>query len=188
MSSEGRFLKLLTALINERRAYFRENFDRSPACGDLISDRWEKARALGFGAGSSVYDNVLILGDVTVGENTWIGPGTVLDGSGGPLKIGSGCSISAGVQIYTHHSVKRTVTGGRAPLETGPVTIADNVYVGPGSIISKGVTIGRQSVIGAQSFVRSSFDDRSFVCGSPARLAGRVIVDPEGADCRIEPV
>ena len=33
------------------------------------------------------YDSVLVIGDVQVGKNTWIGPFVVLDGSGG-LEIG----------------------------------------------------------------------------------------------------
>ena len=39
----------------------------------------------------------------TVGEGTWIGAFTVIDGSGG-LTIGKGCDISSGVHIYTHSS------------------------------------------------------------------------------------
>ena len=56
--------------------------------GELVNDRWEKANFLGFGKGTSVYDSSVIIGDVVVGENTWIGPNTILDGSG-KLTIGS---------------------------------------------------------------------------------------------------
>ena len=59
-----------------------------------------------------MYDNVLVLGDVIVGRNTWIGPGCILDGSGGGLEIGDWCSISAGVQIYTHNTVNRSISLG----------------------------------------------------------------------------
>lgn len=45
-----------------------------------------------------MYNNVLVLGRVKVGRNTWIGPGCILDGSGGDLQIGDWCSISAGVR------------------------------------------------------------------------------------------
>ena len=50
---------------------------------------------------------------VTVGAGTWIGPNTLLDGTGG-LSIGASCSISAGVQIYTHDSVMWALSGGTA--------------------------------------------------------------------------
>lgn len=74
-------------------------FHRTLPLGDYVVDRWEKARSLGFGEGTSIYDSSLVLGDVRVGARTWIGPFTVLDGSGG-LEIGDTCSVSAGVQIY----------------------------------------------------------------------------------------
>lgn len=40
-----------------------------------------------------MHNNVLVLGRVKVGRNTWIGPGCILDGSGGDLQIGDWCSI-----------------------------------------------------------------------------------------------
>jgi len=81
------------------------NHNRSLSLGDYINDRWERAKKEGFGEGTSVYDNVLILGDVKVGKHCWIGPNVVLDGSGG-LEIGDYVHVSAGTQIYTHHTVK----------------------------------------------------------------------------------
>ena len=77
--------------------------------GDYVSDRWEKARFLGFGENSSIYDSSLVFGDVQVGKNVWVGPYTVLDGSGGRLSIGDDCHICAGSQIYTHDTVDRVL-------------------------------------------------------------------------------
>ena len=51
-----------------------------------------------------------MIGSPEVGEGTWIGAFTVIDGSGG-LKIGRGCDISCGAQIYTHSSARRCVSG-----------------------------------------------------------------------------
>src|SRR5687768_11497360 len=90
--------------------------------GDYVSDRWERARKMCFGEGASIYDSSLVMGDVSVGAHTWIGPFTVLDGSGG-LEIGEYCSISAGVQIYSHDSVQWALSGGKAPYEKAPVKI-----------------------------------------------------------------
>ena len=99
-------------LLSSLRAVHRDLDDkistqwrRSLPWGDLLGDRWERARRLGFGEGVSIYDTSYVFGDVKVGHHTWIGPFTMLDGSGG-LMIGSYCSISTGVQIYTHETLE----------------------------------------------------------------------------------
>ncbi|MEO5360100.1 MAG: acyltransferase [Nitrospirota bacterium] len=137
--------------------------------GDYIVDRWERAKAMGFGEGTSVYDSCLVLGDVKVGQNTWIGPFTVLDGSGG-LEVGSYCSISAGVQIYSHDSSKWAVSGGKSAYEYASVRIGDRCYIGPNTVVSKGVTIGHGSVIGACSLVLSDVPENSMACGIPCKI------------------
>lgn len=150
-----------------------EKFRRRVSFGDLITDRWENAREYGFGEGSSCYDNVLILGDVKVGKATWIGPNVVLDGLGG-LVIGDHCSISSGVQIYSHDTVRRSVTLGREPIAYAPTAIADGVYIGPNCVIAKGVSIGASAVIGAMSFVNTDIPAGKKAWGCPARVMGDV--------------
>lgn len=161
------FEELKTFFLGRRQA-LKAKYNRVLPFGDYISDRWEKAEFLGFGPGTSVYDSAHIFGDVTVGEESWIGPFTILDGSGG-LKIGSHCSISAGVQIYSHDTVKWATSGGEAPYEYAPTAIEDNCYIGPQSVISMGVTIGKGAVIGAGSVVLSDVPAGARFAGAPAR-------------------
>lgn len=158
----------LKALFYELRAEMKGRFKRHVSLQDLLSDRWETAQANGFGEGSSCYNNVLILGDVTVGRSTWIGPNVILDGSGG-LQIGSHCDISAGAQIYSHHTVKRVTSMGQAEVEYEATVIGDGVYIGPNVVIQKGVKIGDRAVIGAMSFVNRDVPADTMVCGVPAR-------------------
>ena len=146
-----------------------EKYKRHVSFGDLFTDRWETAKAYGFGEGTSCYDNVLILGEVRVGKNTWIGPNCILDGSGG-LEIGAYCSISAGVQIYSHHTVKWATSLGNESTETDAVKIGSGVYIGPQSVIQMGVSIGDKAVIGACSFVNRDVPSNTKVWGSPARI------------------
>ncbi len=165
----AKLLEELRALLWQQQLQVRERWNRSLPFGDYIVDRWQKARELGFGEGSSIYDSAVVLGDVKVGINTWIGPFTMLDGSGG-LDIGDNCSISAGVQIYTHDTVKWATSGGAFPAERASVRIANNCYIGPNTIISKGVTIGKGCVIGANSLVNRDVPSGSKAWGSPARV------------------
>lgn len=179
----GSFLEKLYDL---KARIFLSKYRRLVPFGDMISDRWSKASKLGFGEGASIYDSSLVLGDVKVGKNTWIGPQTVLDGYAAPLTIGDYCSISAGVQIYTHNTVKWAVTGGIHKNESAPVTVGSYVYIGPQTIITKGVRIGEHVIIGACSYVDKSIEDYSVVWGQPAKIVGRVVMNTDKSDYEIE--
>ena len=110
-----------------------------------------------------------MLGDVRVGADTWVGPFTVLDGSGG-LEVGSGSTISAGVQIYTHESLSRTLSGGEAEIVRRPTQIGSRVYLGPNVVVAMGVTIGDGAVVGANSFVRDNVPAGARAMGNPCRV------------------
>jgi len=173
----------LRLLKEARDAELRETYQRSLPFADAQFDRWERARSLGFGEGTSIYDSSALFGDVAVGKNTWIGPFTVLDGSGGGLTIGDYCSISAGVHIYTHDTVLWAVSGGVQQARKGRVVIGSNSYIGAQSVIVAGVTIGSRCVIAANSLVNRDVPDGSIIGGTPARHLGRV--EGEGAEARL---
>lgn len=124
-------------------------------------------------------------GDPEIGEGTWIGPFTLLDGSGG-LRIGTGCDISAGAQIYTHSTARRCVSG-RAynVVDRARTTLGDRVFVGAAAVILMGVTVGDGVVIGAGAVVTDDVAPFTVVAGVPARPIARVVV--EGDEVRFEP-
>jgi acetyltransferase-like isoleucine patch superfamily enzyme len=55
-----------------------------------------------------------------------------------------------------------------------PIVIEDNVWVGAGSVIGPGVTLGEGSVVAARSVVQSSVAPYTIVAGNPARRVGIV--------------
>lgn len=183
---DASFLDSLREVRHAVDAEARTKWDRSLPFADAAFDRWERASILGFGDGANIYDSASVFGDVEVGAGTWIGPGVVLDGSGAPLKIGDNCDVSAGVQIYTHDTVLRCISGRALESASGPVKIGDNTYIGPQALIVAGVSIGSNCVVGANSVVKVDVADRTVVAGSPARTVGTVV--GEGAATRIEPV
>ena len=110
--------------------------------------------------------------DPEIGEGTWIGAFTVLDGRGG-LKIGRGCDIACGIRIFTHSTVRRCLTERRySDTDCMPTEIGDQVCVGAGATILMGCRIGHHSVIGAWAVVLEETDipPYSLVVGVPARI------------------
>lgn len=164
-------LQKLIDNIFSKRDQIKKDFNRVTPVGDYISDRWEKAKYLGFGENSSIYDSSLVLGNVVAGKNCWIGPFTILDGSGGELIIGDNCNISAGVHIYTHDTVDSVIYGGKTTKAS--VIIGNNTYIGPNVVISKGVTIGDYVVVGANSFVDKDIPSNSKAFGTPAKIISK---------------
>jgi acetyltransferase-like isoleucine patch superfamily enzyme len=164
----GFFYKLIRKLLFKLISEKKKEYDRFLSIPDYLVDRWERAKLMGFGEGSSVYDSCLVLGNVSVGKNVWIGPYTILDGSGGGLTIGDNCDICAGVHIYTHCTVNRVINN--TEMEKIPVTIGNNVYIGPNVVVAMGCHIGDRVVIGANSFVNKDIPDNTKAFGTPVRI------------------
>ncbi len=127
------------------------------------------------GAGDNPYNpHAWVLGDPEIGEGTWIGAFTVLDGSGG-LSIGRGVDVSCGAQIYTHSTARRCVSAREYPVvDRRPTVIGDYVFIGANATVNMGVTIGDHAVVGAGAVVTSDVDPYAIVVGVPARRVGTV--------------
>lgn len=97
------------------------------------------------------------------------------------ITIGNNVLIASHVQIYTAtHPVnpeERLVSDWQENSEIPyfrtyalAVNIEDNVWIGGGVIILPGVTIGKNSVIGAGSVVTKSIPENSVAFGNPCRV------------------
>lgn len=174
------FSMLFENFMQTKRNEMKVRYNRVLPSGELIFNRFDKAKYLSAGIGASIYDTSIVMGDVQIGENVWIGPYTVLEGINAILKIGDYVSINAGVTIYTHDSTKYYVSGGKDPYVKGNVSIGDNTVIGTMSMINCNVTIGSHCVIGAHSFVNQDIPDYSIAVGIPAKVVGKVYINEEG--------
>ena len=120
-----------------------------------------------------------IYGDVVVGESTYIGPYTYLDGTGG-LEIGDNCSIAAGVQIYSHDTISRALSGNKAEVFRATTKIGNCCFIGPQTVVTAGVNVGSHCFISANSVVAMDLPDYSAVQGNPCKIIGQVSIDNEG--------
>lgn len=122
-----------------------------------------------------------IINNPEIGEGTWIGAFTVIDGIGG-LKIGKYCDISCGTHIITHSTAKRCVTERQySEIDKAETVIEDHVFIGERSTILKGVHIGHHSVIAAGSVIKENtvIPPYSLVAGVPGRIVRSIKDDIE---------
>jgi acetyltransferase-like isoleucine patch superfamily enzyme len=130
--------------------------------------------------GVTIYGSTTVVGDVEIGEHTWIGPFCSLDGSGG-LTIGHHCSISLGTQLLTHDTVHWALSGGAADYDYASTRIGDCCFLGVHAVVTKGVAVGDHSLVGAGAVVTSDVEPHSIVAGVPARRIGTVELGEGGA-------
>ena len=108
--------------------------------------------------------------NITIGKDTIVGEGAVLDGRD-KLLIGNHVDIATGVMIYnSEHDVQSEEF--KAISES--VIINDYVFIGPRAIILPGVTIGKGAVVGAGAVVTKNIADFEIVGGVPAKAIGKV--------------
>lgn len=111
------------------------------------------------------------LGDcLTIEADTYIGPFAVL-GAGAPVRIGSGCQIGAGFRLSAEeHEVGDTGAEVGGDVTRRGIEIGDNCWIGNNVCVLDGVTIGRNSVVGAGAVVTSDLPPFSVAVGVPARV------------------
>jgi acetyltransferase-like isoleucine patch superfamily enzyme len=129
--------------------------------GNNLVLRTHKRGRIRFGAGVEVSDYALfnINSELNVGENTYIGPYTVLRD--------------------TNHVFQGTGVHWRlTPHITEPITIGRNCFLGAGTYIMPGVTIGDGAVIAPRSIVNRDIGENEIWAGSPARMAAHRL-DPD---------
>ena len=58
--------------------------------------------------------------------------------------------------------------------KTKPIKFEDNVWIGDSAIICKGVTIGKNSIIGAGAVVTKDVPENCVFAGNPAKLVKKL--------------
>jgi acetyltransferase-like isoleucine patch superfamily enzyme len=115
---------------------------------------------------------------ISIGNDTGLSGTCIVCASS--IRIGSEVLLGANVMIVDtdFHPIapkNRRHSDDREAIGVAPVVIGNNVFIGAGSTILKGVQIGDDSVVGAGSVVVAGvFPQGAIIGGNPARVIGSV--------------
>ena len=118
------------------------------------------------------YEGKRLSPKLTIGNNTQIGLNFTAICTD-DLAIGDNVLIASGVFIATHNhgmNPEKPNSYQRQPLTSNKVIIQDGSWLGERVVILSGVTIGKKTIIGANSVVTKSIPDYSIAVGIPARV------------------
>lgn len=109
-------------------------------------------------------------GTLVIGSDAYVGTGSIIVAAE-KITIGNDALIAAYVTIrdQDHRSEPGGLPYRMQGLETSPIEIGDNVWIGSGAVVLKGTTIGDNCVIGAKSVLTRSLATNTRAVGIPAR-------------------
>ena len=141
--------------------------------------------------GRNVYiaQGAVVIGDVTIGDNSSVWYNAVLRGDINRIVVGHHTNVQDNAVLHLADDypclVGDHVTIGHSAI-VHACTIEDEVLIGMGATILDGAVVGAQSLVGAHALVtqRTVVPPGSLVMGSPAKVV-RPLTDRERAELRI---
>ena len=122
-----------------------------------------------------VHPQAAITGNVVIGKDVYIGPGAAIRGDWGGIVIEDGCNVQENCTIHMFPGIEVRLEAG-AHIGHGAIIhgaqIGANVLIGMNAVIMDEAKIGKDSIVGALSFVKANMivPERSLVVGNPAKV------------------
>ena len=109
--------------------------------------------------------------NISIGNNITIGDYAFFEGAG-EIEIKDNVQIAPHVSILSsdHNYADKNKLIKEQGFKYGKVTIESNVWLGTNVVILKGVTIGKNSVVGSGAVVTKSVKENCIVAGVPAKI------------------
>jgi carbonic anhydrase/acetyltransferase-like protein (isoleucine patch superfamily) len=126
-----------------------------------------------------VSETAILVGDIIVGNNCYIGHGAILRGDYGSIRIGNGTAVEEGAVIHCPPNETCNI-GNRVTIGHGAVihcaVIADNSTIGMGAVLSIHSEIGENTIVAEGTVVKMSQKIPAGVlaAGNPARVKREV--------------
>ncbi len=130
-----------------------------------------------------VHPSAEIIGDVIIEADVYIGPLAVLRGDFGRLIVRKGTNVQDNCVMHGFPG-KETILEKNVHVGHGAIIhgchIEENCLIGMNAVVMDLARIGKESIIGANSFVKTKaqYEPRSMIMGSPAKFV-REVTDEE---------
>lgn len=156
------YLYFLFTLILPETRFFRFKIFFLRWCGVVIGNNVRICSSVKFSG----------VGNVLIGNDVWIGAGTIISASGESKIIFGDCiDIASQVLISTgSHRIDEFGLHSAGEGTNKSIYVKNGVWLGERSILLPGVVIGEKAIVGAGAIVTKDVVSRSIVVGSPARI------------------
>ena len=130
-----------------------------------------------------VHETAVLIGDVLIGADCYIGPHASLRGDFGRIVVAKGANVQDSCVMHSFPGKDCTVES-NGHIGHGAVLhgcrIGSNAMIGMNAVVMDDATIGESSIVGAAAFVAANFEcpPRSLVVGVPAKVK-RMLTDKE---------
>lgn len=129
--------------------------------------------------GSFIAESAIVIGDVHIGQDAYIGHGVILRGDYGTIVVGEGTAIEEGAIVHARPD-DRTVFGRFVTVGHGAMIhnaqIKDYAVIGMRATISDYSVVGEWAIIGEMGLVKNSqhVPDGRVAVGVPVRVVSQI--------------
>lgn len=154
-----------------------EFISKNVILGENVDLRDAKVSNVAIGDRTRVRDYSVIFGSeknpAKIGKDCYVGAFCYMQGVYG-LEVGDNVSFAPGVKIFSDSGPNSGLLEKAYPIKEGPVKIGDGAWICANVVILPGVTIGKNSIVGANSVVSTDVPEGVVFAGAPAKFIKKI--------------
>jgi phenylacetic acid degradation protein len=124
---------------------------------------------------SFIHPTASIVGDVIIEADCYIGPGAAIRGDWGQIHLKKGCNVQENCVVHMFPGKSICFESG-AHMGHGSIVhganLKENCMIGMNAVVMDGAVIGKNSIVGALSFVKSNEEvpENVLFAGNPGKI------------------
>jgi acetyltransferase-like isoleucine patch superfamily enzyme len=122
-----------------------------------------------------------LFGPISIGKRIHVAPFSIIFAGEEGIEIEDYVGIGAGAQVYGHSETPKDGNRMSGPMvpwrykayKSGKIILKKDCFLGAGSIVLPGITVGEGAVVGAGSVITRDVAPWTIMFGAPAQLVGK---------------